>query len=167
MEQSDNQYLVKQEMQVTTKHQAKIKKLKEDLEDAKIFESLGAKVIKIRSKALKAIGANVEELGVQQIGQGRIVVGAENAERAFAKCGELIEKSIEATSGLPTPTALELLHLQREFNQQIIDCGEKQIDSCRQRDNKPTGQKPVFTFPPGKTAVIIDNVPAEALPSPG
>ena len=166
MEQSDNQSLQTKETKLTTKQEAKVKRLKEELEDAKVFESLGSKVIKIRTRALKAIGANAEELGVRAIGQGRIVVGAENAERAFAKCGELIDKSIEATNVLPTPAALELLRLQREFNQQVIECGEKQIDACRQHDGKPSGQKPVFAFPPGKTAVIIDNVPADALPSP-
>lgn len=135
--------------------QKKAAALKQQAAEAQIMQQLGAKVMRIKAKTLKSLGDTIQVCGIRSIGHGRFVVAAEQAEQAFVKCGELIEKLTAGNKEGLDPKVLDLLQLQSTFNSQIIAIAKEELDSDRQPDAGKKGGAYPLPFPPGKNMAIL------------
>jgi len=135
------------------------KQLREEAEEARLFETLGSKVMRVKLRTLKALGDQADSLGLQHIGHGRLVVAAENAERIFTRCGDLAEQIVQGKYPADPSVLLALLELQRDFNKQIIETGEAHLKGIRQPESKPSAGDQYVVFPPGNQMVAVINPP--------
>lgn len=145
----------KQKPPAKTQAQKAKEKAKADMEEAMVFEQFGAKVMKVRMRAVKALGHHADALGMHYIGHGKILLGADNAEKSFAACGELVEKIISGEYTAGSDTILALMELQRDFNEQIIDAGAQTLKAVRPPDPPKSTTNTFVAFPPGSQAVVV------------
>lgn len=142
-------------------------KLKEELEDAKLFEALGSKIIKVKTRTYHALGQHAEKLGIKCVGHGRILVAGENAEKAFRACTELIES--HATSGKEGSDirVIQLLELLSVFNKQILESGEAHLRADKQPSNALPTKGVNMAFPRGKVVGVVVKDDPQAIQKPG
>ncbi len=149
---------------MTHKERRKLQ-LKREMEEAQLFEQLGQKVIRVKTRTLKAIGDHLQACGVRTIGHGRIVVSGENADRAFVRCGEYVEQLAAKDPLLARDAIVELMRLQAIFNKQILECGEAHLKADRLPDVPQKGLSQPQAFPPGGVAVFVNAAPAAQPPA--
>lgn len=130
--------------------------LKQEMEEAQLFQQLGQKVIKVKTRTLKAIGDHLHECGIRPVGHGRIVVAAENADRAVGRCDQVLDILMAANPMEARVAIVELLQLQAVFNRIILDAGEAHLKSDRQPDSPQKGATPMQAFPPGGAVIVVN-----------
>ena len=145
----------------------KKQKLKQALEEAKLYEALGSKILKVKTRTYHALGQHADKLGLRLVGHGRILVAGENAETAFQNCLDLIEA--HATSGKEGSDirVIQLMELLGMFNKQILESGEAHIRADKQPNTAPTAKGTHMSFPRGKVVGMVVKDDPESVGQPG
>lgn len=125
------------------------------------MEQLGQKVIKVKTRVLQRLGEHLEHCGARIVGHGRIVLAGNNADDAFVRCGEYIDKLIAASNPLNGDVIVELFKLQGVFNKQILESGEAHLKADRSLEAHNTGGQMKQAFPAGGTLVVVQSAPQQ------
>lgn len=126
----------------------------ERLAEAQAMEEIGSRVLKIKTRVLAKIGADIERLGVKSRGYGGLASGDDNAGTALVGCDELIA---EYRAKKPTPdfeVILELMRLKLQFNAQIIAVAESYLKASREAAGGTQTNNLTLPFPPGQAMTV-------------
>lgn len=108
------------------------KRHNKELAKAKTFAKFGVETIRIRTKALSELGELVHELGIKQVGHGKILLASNHAEAAIDKVDELVEKELKSDKLLCHERVIALLELKEKFNKQLMASGAAHIAATKQ-----------------------------------
>lgn len=151
--------LVQGPLPMTSRERRK-KQLKQEMEEAQLFQQLGQRVIKVKTRTLQAIGEHLHACGIRAVGHGRIVVAGENADKAFGRCAEVLDKLMEENPMVAKTAIIEVLQLQAVFNRQILEAGEAHLKADRQPESPQKGLAQMQAFPPGGAVIVVNASPA-------
>jgi len=104
-------------------------KTKKAVNQALTFARFGVQVLRVKARALAALGKEAENSGIKQIGHGKILVASDNAETAIARLGIIVDKMLKDKSNVDYETILEIMRLQKEFNSQLIKAAEAHFNA--------------------------------------
>lgn len=152
-------------IKLDSKALAKIRKnkQKEALADARAFQLLGSKIIKIKNTALAKIGEQVEKHGVKKIGHGKLASASQNADQALAECDKYIAELLANNPNVDPKVFIQLMQVKLEFNRQVMELGEAHMAADRQASSAIQGNSLQIPFPAGQS-LTISTPPAPAPP---
>lgn len=104
---------------------------KKALAEAQAFAKFGVQVLRVKARVLAALGKEAESCGIKQIGHGKILIAAENAEAAISRLGVIIDGLLKKDP-VDYPLILEVMQMQKEFNSQIIKTAEAHFSADKQ-----------------------------------
>jgi len=109
-----------------------------------------AKVIRIKLRPFPSIDPEVEQARRRSIGHGQLLVSGENAHEAFSRLDETVRRLRNQHPPCDLKTIIKLMRLQRDFNRQLLECGEAHLDAAdSEPPPQPAGSKLSAPFPPG------------------
>jgi len=136
----------------------KADKMKSRLEEAKMLSKLGASIVRVKNKSMAVIGKHMEELGIKQIGHGRIAIAGDNAEVAVAKIGAYVDHLMAQPNVSPEVIAI-WMELQKDFNRQIMDSGEMHIKASAVAESDGNNKSISLPFPAGSQVAVAIGPP--------
>lgn len=125
------------------------RKYKRDLSRAKAMEQFGQKVMRIKMKALAAMGDSAEKLGIKKIGHGKILIAGDTAEEAISRIDELIEQHQEDGG-----TVVSLMEIRLGYTRLMLDSGKAHIDAEKQVTAINKTANITIPFPAGNPMVV-------------
>jgi len=137
-------------------------RLQDRLAEAKMYEKLGSKVLRIGVKGAHAIGDRASGMGIKVLGHGRIVISGENAQQAIDECDNMIAELKSAEPPIDTDRIITLMELKLSFNAQLMATGKAHIDADKQAVMAPQDNRPGIPFPPGGSmTIMVESPPAQ------
>lgn len=144
----------------------KLRKRRQDeqLAEAKAFQLVGSKILRINNKVLGKIGKEIEQMGVKRVAHGRIASAAENAGMSLVKCDQLIAEMQANNPALDPNVIVAMMRLQLDFNKQIIETGEAHLVADKQVTTSPAGNNLSIPFPVGQPMFVsVNPIPQKAI----
>lgn len=141
---------------------------KKAMANAQAFAKFGVQVLRVKSRTLAALGREAQQCGIKQIGHGKILMASDNAEMAIAALGEMVDKLMKAAPGTQAAPdyglILEVMQLQKEFNNQLIKTAEAHFNADKQQIVvQPSPPNGVMVPYPQGSAVMVAVGPAGAV----
>lgn len=130
------------------------KKDRSALKAAASFARFGVQVLRIKAETLAALGKVAEAAGIRQIGHGKIMVAADNAEQAIGMLGACVEKLSQKEGEPDHRLMIDIMRLMREFNDQMIHTAKVHLEVDRKTPALPTGTNITMPFPAGAPVMI-------------
>lgn len=154
-------------MTAKEKAQARKRQLSEQLADAKAYEALGAKIVKISANTAKKLGDEMKSLGIQSIGHGRMFLAGEHSLMSIGKCDDIITKLLEADPPVDPDKIVGLMQIKLGFTKLLLDSGEAHIKATKQAEPPPSdGNKLTVPFPSNQKMVVqVASIPNTPLPN--
>lgn len=128
--------------------------LKDQIDQARVFERLGSKVIKVRLKTYQALGLEVEKLGVKQVGHGKIAVSGDEAHVMASVLVDLVHQLKQKEPEKHAELIIEAAKEFRALNQQVMDSGKAHIEADKQANPDSKGQTLTIPFPAGTPIMV-------------
>lgn len=122
--------------------------------EARTMEKFGTKVMKVKIRALAAIGADVEKMGVKQIGHGKIALAGDMAQTAVEHLVDLVHDLKARVPACDPDTIIDAMREMRAFNEQLMNSGKAHIDADKQLIGGNTGPHLTVPFPAGTPLVV-------------
>lgn len=135
------------------------------LAEARMFEQIGSKVLKIKTRTLSMLGDNVEVLGIKKIGHGKILIAGENAETAIAKLDELVEELQHKDPPCEPSVIRDYMQLRLSYNRQLMESGQAHIEADKQPSGKGDGANITIPFPAGTPMMVAVGTHSKAIDS--
>lgn len=121
--------------------------------EAKIFARFGIQPIRLKAHTLAALGHEAEAAGIKQIGYGKVLVASDNAEEAIAALSGIVAKMMAGDEPDYT-TIMEIMKLQKEFNNQVISTAQIHINADKQVSDTDKGKSISVPYPSGAPVMI-------------
>jgi len=146
------------------KAMAKLRKQrrKDALAEAREFEYVGAKIIKIKNKVLAKIGSEIEKHGVKKIGHGWLASAGQHTSEVLAACDKYMAELLANNPNTDPETILSILNLKKDLISQQIQLGDSHIKADRQASEAPKSNSLQIPFPAGQSMTISTGTTAPA-----
>ncbi len=132
----------------------KRKKNKEALIEAAAFARFGVHSLRVKAETLAALGKVAEAAGIKQIGHGRIILAADNAEGALRTLGAFVDDLVKKGENTDHKLIVEIMRMVHAFNEQLIKTAEAHLTVDKQPSSGTSGQNMTMAFPSGSPVVI-------------
>lgn len=135
------------------------KKANAALAEAQIFAKFGVHALRVKARVLAALGKEADEAGIRHIGHGKIIVASDNAESAIKKLGDIAVDVLSTPQSEESPApdyklVLDIMRLQKEFNQQIINTAQVHLEGSRPDPKEKEGNSLSVPYPSGSPVMI-------------
>jgi hypothetical protein len=129
---------------------------------AKTFEQFGMKVIRVKAKAEAAIGKYAQQMGIKQMGHGKVVIVGDIAREAIDTITDIIEEMRARVPPCDPEIILELLQTQRDFSRLLLDTGQAHLQADRNANAASDAGKIAIPFAQGTPLMVaIGKSPTE------
>lgn len=132
----------------------KRKKASAAMVEAAAFARFGVHSLRVKAETLAALGKTAEAAGIKQIGHGRIIVAADNAEGAIRTLGAFVEDLVTKGDQVDHKLVLEIMRMVREFNDQLIKTAEAHLEVDKQLGSGHSAGATTMAFPSGAPVMI-------------
>jgi len=129
-----------------------LKKL-EALETAKVHQQFNLKKMKVKTRLLASVGAEISRLGVKDVGHGWVQVGGENADEYVRNTEDLIQELLQRQPPVDAKVIAHLRELQLHFNKQILETGKIHLEAAKEASGTRSNDMRI-AFPAGQPVVV-------------
>jgi hypothetical protein len=124
------------------------------LAEAKALAQFGIKTYRIKARTQAALGDVAQKLGAKKLGHGKIMVASENAEEVISRIQDYIEELRASDPPCDPKVIIDLMHLLRDFNKQLLETGQSHIDADRATAGLVETANLNIPFPAGTPMVV-------------
>lgn len=121
--------------------------LKARLADAKVYETLGGKVLKLSAKTINSVGTEVTALGFKNIGHGKIFIAGDHATTAIGECDAIIADLRAQDPPVDPDRLIGMMQVKLGLIRALMDSGELHIKAGTQAESAPNGKAISIPFP--------------------
>lgn len=125
----------------------------ETLEIAKVHQQFNLKRMKVRTRLLASVGAEISRLGVKDVGHGWVQVGGENADEYVRNTEDLIQELLQRQPPVDAKVIAHLRELQLRFNKQILETGKIHLEAAKEASGTRSNDMRI-AFPAGQPVVV-------------
>lgn len=124
-------------------------RFRQQADEARQFARYGSKVLKVKLKVLKDIGADLESHGIKYIGHGKIALAGETAHESVNYLVDLVQQLQTRNPPAEPELIIAAMKEMRAWNKQVMECGKEHIDATKQAENSKGGNSISIPFPAG------------------
>ncbi len=129
-------------------------RMAERASNARAFEQVGMRVMKIRVKSLSAVGVDIEKHGIKHYGHGVIAHSGEQAQILIDELGDIVQELRARTPAVDPQIIIDAIALQRQLNEQLMESGKSHINATKQVESDNKGPQLTVPFPAGTPLMI-------------
>jgi hypothetical protein len=129
--------------------------------EAKLYQEVGARVIRIKARTLAGLGDLSTKLGVRKVGHGRLLGAGDNTEMHMAMVIEEIETLRARDPVVNADRIIGLLELLDRMNGRLIEIGQSHLKADTQTDSRPSGTMVIAPYPVGSPMILAINPPQD------
>ncbi len=139
-------------------------RLQARLADAKVYEKLGGKVLKIKARTARSLGDEITALGLRSMGHGRIFIMGDKAETVVDECDSILAQLRAQDPPVDPEKLIGILQIKLAAVKVGLESGEAHLRASTQADAAQNGKAISIPFPANHNLGIAFT-PAKPAPS--
>jgi len=125
----------------------------EALEIAKVHQQFNLKRMKVKTRLLASVGADITRLGVKDVGHGWVQLGGESADDFFRNTEAYIQELLKRDPPVDPEAIAHLRQLQLQANKQILETGKIHLEAAKEAGGTHSNDMRI-AFPAGQPVVV-------------